>query len=210
MGIVKVWKDERGWRHIDWELRGVTVVMLDWWFCNMDRGYELWQPEDHKYFRWIRKPKQGWPIGALQETIQKFGAGPYVKDYIRWEDVETAPDEIKSIIVYDHVVVAGLVGLAPPDQEVQEAHKPLSYVIHQWEATEFGVRGRSTGALPPEEVENWAQHAQIEQSRLEEFLPQLYMLWSVIKDPEVNPQCCFKVVREGNIIRYAFKTAKRT
>ncbi|MEM3798047.1 MAG: hypothetical protein QXY74_06395 [Candidatus Bathyarchaeia archaeon] len=38
------------------------------------------------------------------------------------------------------------------------------------------------------------------------FLPQLYRLWSVVKDPEVNPYFSFKIVREDGKIRYEFKT----
>lgn len=207
MGVTKVWRDEKGRVHIDWELRGVTVDMLDWWFCNMDKGFVLWHPEEHKGFYWIRKPRHGNPVGAVQVAPQVWRDGSLRKPVIMWLDVEDAPQEVREVVIYDHVVIPAALSLTG---EYVEGSKPIGYRVWQWEGVEIGVKGRLT-AIPTQTEPSdmlynvWAHHAQLEILNLEKFLPQLYTLWSVVKDPEINPQCCFKVIKKGNVMKYAFK-----
>jgi hypothetical protein len=40
---------------------------------------------------------------------------------------------------------------------------------------------------------------------IQDFLLDLYRLWLVLKNPEVNPYFSFKIVREGNSLGYASK-----
>ena len=35
---MKVRQDEKN-THIDWELNGVTALMLDWFWANMEKGF---------------------------------------------------------------------------------------------------------------------------------------------------------------------------
>jgi hypothetical protein len=106
--------------------------------------------------------------------------------------------------VYDHVVVAAAISIT--GENIKEDAPPVGYRVHQWEKTDFGVRGRST-AIPTEAESNerllnvWAT-CQEEIANFQAFLPQLYSLWSVVKDPEVSPYFSFKIVREDNKIRY--------
>jgi len=131
--------------------------------------------------------------------------GALIKPCIRWEDVKNLPEEIKSIIVFDYVVVAAAISIT--GENVDENAPPIGYRIHQWGKTDFGVRGRST-AIPTEAESSerllnvWVLHAQEEITNFQAFLPQLYRLWSVVKDPEVNPYFSFKIARKGNKIIY--------
>ncbi|MBS7605353.1 MAG: hypothetical protein QXR84_02345 [Candidatus Bathyarchaeia archaeon] len=205
---MKVWVDEKSCVHIDWELDGVTSKMLNWWWCNMEKGFVLWHPKEHKEFYWIKRPKHGNAIGAIHMAPQVWSDGTLIKPCIKWEDVENLPEEIQSLIVFDHAVIAAAISITGED--IREDAPPLGYRIHQWEATDFGVRGRSTAiptkAEPKERLLNiWAPHCQEEINNFQEFLPQLYRLWNVVKDPEINPYFSFEVVKEGGKIRYKYK-----
>jgi len=48
-----------GWIVVDHMIPGVTEEMVDWWWVNMEKGYELWCPDEHKGFRWEIKPPMG-------------------------------------------------------------------------------------------------------------------------------------------------------
>ncbi|MEM2718714.1 MAG: hypothetical protein QXJ13_05690 [Candidatus Bathyarchaeia archaeon] len=205
---MRVWVDEKGYIHIDWELDGVTSKMLDWWWCNMEKGFALWHPKEHKEFYWIKRPKHGNAIGAIQMAPQVWSDGTIIKPCIRWEDVENLPEEMQSLIIFDHVVVAAAISIT--GENIREDAPPLGYRVHQWETTDFGVRGRST-AIPTkaeskERLLNvWAPHCQEEISNFQVFLPHLYRLWSVVEDPEINPYFSFEVVKEGGKIKYKYK-----
>jgi hypothetical protein len=49
----------------------------------------------------------------------------------------------------------------------------------------------------------WAKHCAEEMGYFQNFLPDLYRLWSVVKNPKLNPHFSFKIVREGKSLRYA-------
>ena len=44
-------KYPEGWIVVDHIIPGVTEEMLDWWWVNMEKGYELWCPDEHKGFQ---------------------------------------------------------------------------------------------------------------------------------------------------------------
>jgi hypothetical protein len=48
-----VWQDKNNWTHIDWELDGVTSKMLNWFWSNMEKGDNLWHPDQHMDFGWF-------------------------------------------------------------------------------------------------------------------------------------------------------------
>ena len=54
---------EKGWAICiegDHFLPGVTAKMIDWFWCNMEKGYYLWAPGSHKRFQWMQEP---WEYG---------------------------------------------------------------------------------------------------------------------------------------------------
>ncbi|MDK2784880.1 MAG: hypothetical protein PWQ41_1692 [Bacillota bacterium] len=200
-------QDDRKWTHIDWELENVTAKMISWFWCNMEKGFALWHPNEHMDFYWAIKPKNNNPIGSIHVAPQRWSDGTLTKPHIRMEDVATLPEDIADIIIYDHAVVVA--GISLTEEDYKPDNPPLAYRIHQWEKTDFGVKGMSS-AIPlapePLEVERglvWAKHAAEEVRYWQDFLPELYKLWSVVKNPELNPYFSFKIKREGKTLRYA-------
>jgi succinate dehydrogenase / fumarate reductase flavoprotein subunit len=169
---------------VESELPGVTPEMLDWWWVNMEKGYPLWEPDDHGSFVWEVPPGPDTHIGAIQQVEEKLHDGPVMKIRIRWDDPDTCPVPTE----YDHVLVAA--GIIPPEDKV------LGYVVHEYEATPYGTKLRSTSRimmpLPPQAGINWGLHSKSEASHFPKFLPDLYRLWQSVKNPAINRQASMK------------------
>lgn len=198
--------DEKYWTHFDWELDSVTPRMIDWFWNNMEKGFALWHPMEHEAFYWLIPPHDGAALGSIHVAPQHWSDGTYFEPHIRIEDVATLPADISDLIVYDHCVTVG--GIALFKKDYRPGNAVLAYRVHQWEATDAGVRGRSS-AIPvqidPMETERgeiWARHAYEEIHYWEDFLPELYRMYRAVKLPSMNPFSSFKVKREGNIVRY--------
>jgi succinate dehydrogenase / fumarate reductase, flavoprotein subunit len=163
------------------ELVGVTPEMIDWWWVNMEKGYPLWEPTDHKSFVWEVPPPVNGYLGAIQIAEEKMGPTPPVKIRIRWDDPKDCPIPQ----AYDHAIVASGIG---PDGQVR------AMILHQYEASPRGTKMRSTmrymGPVPPRMPQIWSTHDRAEVSTFPTFLPDLYRLWQVVKDPTINRQCC--------------------
>ncbi len=203
---MSVRQDEKGWTHIDWELEGVTPKMIDWFWSNMEKGFPLWHPSEHADFYWHSRPSNKDFVGKIHVAPQVWSDGRLFRPHIRFDDVAGLPDDVKDVIIYSHVVAA--TGISLTGENVKDDDPPLAYRIHQWEATDAGVRGMSS-AIPvqpdPMETERgliWAKHAAEEVGYWKDFLPELYRLWSVVKNPTVNPYNSLKVVRDGKSVRY--------
>jgi succinate dehydrogenase/fumarate reductase flavoprotein subunit len=162
------------------ELVGVTPEMIDWWWVNMEKGYPLWEPNDHKSFVWEVPPPVGGYLGAIQIAEEKMGPMPAMKIRIRWDD----PDSCPIPRIYDHAIVAS--GIDPEG-------KVGAMILHEWEKSPRGTRMRSTmrflGPVPPGLPEIWKAHDRAEVSTFPGFLPDLYRLWQAVKDPAINRQC---------------------
>ena len=74
------------WIVVDHIIPGVTTEMLDWWWVNMEKGYELWCPDEHKGFRWEVKPPLGGHVGAVQIASESIDYGPVMDIRIEWMD----------------------------------------------------------------------------------------------------------------------------
>jgi succinate dehydrogenase / fumarate reductase, flavoprotein subunit len=162
------------------ELIGVTPEMIDWWWVNMEKGYPLWEPTDHKSFVWEVPPPAGGYLGAIQIAEEKMGPMPSMKIRIRWDD----PDSCPIPRTYKHAIVAS--GIAAEG-------KVEAMILHEWEKSPCGTRMRSTmrfmNPFPPGFPEIWKKHDRAEVSTFPTFLPDLYRLWQVVNDPEINRQC---------------------
>jgi succinate dehydrogenase / fumarate reductase flavoprotein subunit len=165
------------------ELVGVTPEMIDWWWVNMEKGYPLWEPNDHKSFVWEVPPPIGGYLGAIQIAEEKMGPMPPMKIRIRWDD----PDICPIPCTYEHAIVAS--GVDPEG-------KVGAMILHEWERSPRGTRMRSTmrflGPVPPGLPEIWKKHDRAEVSTFTQFLPDLYRLWQAVKDPAINRQCSLK------------------
>jgi hypothetical protein len=165
------------------ELVGVTPEMIDWWWVNMEKGYPLWEPNDHKSFVWEVPPPLGGYLGAIQIAEEKMGPMPPMKIRIRWDD----PDSCPIPRTYEHAIVASGIN---PEGKVQ------AMILHEYEKSPRGTKMRSTmrflGPVPPNLPEIWKKHDKAEVSTFPNFLPDLYRMWQAVKDPEINRQCSLK------------------
>jgi hypothetical protein len=169
------------------ELVRVMPEMIDWWWVNMEKGYPLWEPNDHKSFIWEVPPPVGGYVGAIQIAEEKMGPMPPMKLRIRWDDPKDCPIPL----IYEHAIVAS---------GIDEQGNVRAMILHQWEKSAEGTRMHSTmryfAPVPPALPEIWRAHDRAEVSTFPTFLPDLYRLWQVVKDPTINRQCSLKVKKK--------------
>lgn len=192
--------------HFDWQLDGVTPRMIDWFWSNMEKGFVLWHPEQHESLEWPVPPKHGDPLGAIHNAPQTWDDGVRQDLYIRFERLEDVDPGIRDVITHDHVMIVAGLGLS---REELERDDPLGYRVHQWSASDAGVRGRSSGIgrrKPEDETAGkvWAAHAAEEIANWEVFLPTLYRLWQVVGEGPRNPYADLSVAGRGRQASYRF------
>jgi hypothetical protein len=190
--------------HIDWRHDGITARMIDWFWSNMEKGFMLWHPSQHEALEWATPPKHGAPLGAIHIAPQTWNDGRRQNLYIRFERLEDLEPRFRDYIVYSHVIVAAGLGLGP---ECLVKPEPMGYRIHQWQATDYGVVGKSSaiGTRRKETVEDgkiWAAHNAEEIGNWGVFLPDLYRLYRVVTDPGRNPFADLSVEGRGREARY--------
>ena len=208
-------KYPEGWIVVDHVIPGVTEEMLDWWWVNMEKGYELWCPDEHKGFQWQVKPPLGGHIGAVQIATESIDYGPVRDIRIEWVDPNLGTQAQKDFWTYGHLLTAGDTGAQPgiPAQVV---------LSHQWEAVPGGCKMRSCmhripgpppgspppGPLPPHPSGKkptgggWRVHNIAEVSSFKAFLPALWGIWQAVTDPAINRQASLKIKKEGSKIIY--------
>jgi len=192
--------------HFDWSHDGVTARMIDWFWSNMEKGFILWHPEQHEPLEWPVAPKHGDPLGAIHNAPQTWDDGRRQNLFIRFEHLGDVAPEIRDAIVYEHVMVVAGLGL---DEQSMQNPDPMGYRIHQWEASDGGVIGRSSaiGTRKKETVEDgkvWAAHAGQEIGNWGVFLPQLYNLYRVVTDTRRNPFSDLSVEGRGRDAVYRY------
>ncbi len=192
--------------HLDWKHDGVTPKMIDWFWSNMEKGMLLWHPEDHEPLEWAVQPKHGNPIGSIHIAPQTWDDGKRQNLYIRFENLNDIPSWVKDYIVYEHCVVVAGIGLG---EEALENPQVMGYRIHQWEKTDFGVKGKSS-AIGMKKKENekegkiWAAHCMKEVGNWGVFLAQLYELYKVVENTNYNPYADLSVEGKGRTLRYKY------
>lgn len=194
--------------HIDWELEGITAHMIDWFWSNMEKGFVLWHPAQHEPLEWAVAPQHGNPVGSIHIAPQTWNDGRRQNLYIRFEKLEEVPAEIRDFIIYEHVVIVSGLGLG---EECLVNPDPFGYRMHQWQKTDSGVVGKSSGigTRKKETVEDgkvWAAHCAEEIGNWADFLPQLHALYKVVDCPKRNPFTDLSVDGMGRDARYKFIT----
>ena len=185
--------------HLEWSHDGVTPRMIDWFWSNMEKAFILWHPEQHEPLEWPVAPRHGDPLGAIHNAPQTWNDGRRQNLYIRFEHLGDVPPEIRDLICYDHVMIVAGLGF---DAQAMEHPQPLGYRVHQWQASDAGVVGKSSaiGTRRPETVEDgkvWAAHCAQEVGNWGVFLPDLYRLYRVVTDPRRNPFTDLSVIGSG-------------
>jgi hypothetical protein len=205
-----------GWIIVDHIIPGVNAEMLDWWWVNMEKGYELWCPDEHKAFRWEVKPPPGGHIGAVQIATESIDYSPVMDLRIEWVDPNIGTKEQKDFWSYEHLLTAGTTGTQP-------GTKAMIMLSHQWEAISDGCKMRSCmhgtpkpppgSARPPGPLSShpsgknpsgggWRVHNMAEVSTFKVFLPALWGIWQTVTDPTINRQCSLKIKKQGTKIIY--------
>jgi hypothetical protein len=192
--------------HIDWRHDGITPRMIDWFWNNMEKCFDLWHPEQHEALRWATPPRPGNPIGAIHTTPQTWDDGRRQNLYMRFENLADLALEIRDVISLEHVIVAAVLGVG---EECLADPKPLGYRIHQWQKTDDGVIGKSSaiGTRKKETLADgriWALQCVQEIGNWSAFLPQLYTLYKVVSDPPRNPFADLSVEGRGREARYRY------
>ena len=147
------------------ELEDVTPEMIDWWWDNIDttERYNLWHPESHHSFEWEATEGEG-HTGKTHRVTETIGDQEMTLR-IRWVE----PDSLGVERIYAHAN-AGCV--------LDDDDNPISWVLHEYEATDRGTKMRSTfilpAAAPAPFVDDLRRHNQEEMGRFPEFLPGLF------------------------------------
>jgi hypothetical protein len=209
-------KFPKGWIVVDHEIPGVTAEMIDWWWVNMEKGYELWCPDEHKGFKWEVTPPLGGHIGAVQIATESIDYGPVMNLRIEWVDPNIGTQEQKDFWTYEHLLTAGTTGAQP-------GTKAMIMLSHQWEAIPGGCKMRSCmhgfpepppgSGPPPGSIMKhpsgkkptgggWRTHNIAEVSTFKAFLPALWEIWQAVTDPAINRQASLKIKKEGSKIIY--------
>lgn len=192
--------------HIDWKHENVTAKMIDWFWSNMEKGFILWHPEEHEPLTWVIPPKHGNPIGSVHLAPQTWSDGTRQNLYIRFEDLNDVPEEVKEYIVYEHCVIVAGLGFG---EESLENPEPMGYRLHQWEKTDYGVKGKSSGIgmTKKESKEDgivWAKHCYQEIANWGVFLPQVYNLYRVVENTDYNPFADLTLETRGRNAKYKY------
>jgi hypothetical protein len=203
------------WIVVDHIIPGVTPEMLDWWWVNMEKGYELWCPDEHKGFRWEIKPPLGGHIGAVQIATESIDYSPVRDIRIEWVDPNLGTREQKDFWTYEHLLTASATSS-------KSRTRPRIELSHQWEAIPGGCKMRScmhqfrgpppgnfsVGSVPPHPSGKkpsgggWRTHNIAEVSTFKAFLPALWGIWQAVPDPAINRHCSLKIKKEGSKIIY--------
>ena len=199
----EVVQDDLG-THIRWEIEGVTARMIDWFWSNMEKGFMLWHPEQHEAMTWPIPPVHGNPLGAVHNAPQTWDDGRRQDLFIRFEQLEDVPDKIREVIQLEHVIIVAGLGF---DEASLHTNEPLGYRVHQWEKSDGGVTGMSTGvgarrAENHEDGRIWAAHAAAEIGNWGHFLADIYRLYQVVTDQRRNPFADLSVDGAGLAARY--------
>lgn len=206
------------WTIVDHIIPGVTSEMIDWWWVNMEKGYELWCPDEHKGFKWEIQPPLNGHIGAVQIATESIDYGPVRDLRIEWVDPNIGTQEQKDFWTYEHLLTAGTTGAQPGTH-------PLVILSHQWEAIPGGCKMRSCmHGMPkrppgggPEQPQpgpfqhpsgkkptggGWRAHNIAEVSTFKNFLSALWGIWQAVADPAINRQCSLRIKKEGSHLIY--------
>ena len=193
--------------HFDWQLKGVASEMIDWFWSNMEKGFLLWHPEEHEPLQWAIPPKNGDLRGAVHIAPQIWSDGVRQNLYIRFEDFKDLTKELKSYLKMDHCIVVAGLGFGEKSIHTEQ---PMGYRIHQWQNSPNGVIGKSSGIgnLKKEDEaagKVWAAHAATEIGNWAAFLPDLFRLFKVVKNPLYNPFSDLSVTNKNGELKYQFE-----
>ena len=192
--------------HLDWKHEGITPKMIDWFWSNMEKGFILWHPDQHEPLSWAIPPRHGNPVGSIHIAPQTWNDGTRQNIYIRFEALKDVPVAVKEYVIYEHCVIVAGLGFG---EESMQDPDPMGYRVHQWQKTDYGVVGKSSGIgtrkkETPEEGLIRAEHCTEEIGNWGVFLADLYNLYTMVKNTDYNPYSDLSVEGRGKDLRYKY------
>lgn len=131
----------------------------------------MWDPENHLKFEWVVDPHKNGHVGAIHKVTQKMVGIPMSMSF-RY----TEPNEDDRTPGYDNVITADYCGILV-GKIIRGGY------IFEWKETEYGVLVNSryvlSGWVPKWACKALYNHDYPEQKRLQEFLPGLYLKYSM-------------------------------
>ncbi len=186
----------------------VTIDQMDWIFSNFEKIYHLWHPNCHIGFEWVI-PQTEHPVNAVHWASEIYGPeGQEVpmSVCIRHVPFEEVPPFVLQYIEKDHAAVFAAIPLDDPNDYKQPPQYPI-YVVHSYSETSDGNTEGIDFSVWLKETNfglAWAPHATVEASTVENFVPQLYELYDVIENREINRKYNFKVEKTEEGVRYIY------
>ena len=191
---------------ITWENeKPVTAKQMDWHFSNIEKVYNLWHPNCHIDFAWI-KPQTEHPLNAVHWASELYGPPgeeAFMAVAIRQFPFDEVPPFVKQYAEHEHVLIFAAIPCEKPEDYAEPPQYPI-YVVHS-----YSDKGDTTVGMDYCVWLNetrfghmWAPHGTVEAAGIENFLPQLYDLYQLVDNPLVNRQFDFTVEGTGENIRY--------
>ena len=192
---------------IYWENeKKVTLEQMDWIFSNFEKIYNLWHPGCHIDFSWI-KPETEHPVNSVHWASELYGPKgeeQFMAVAIRWLPLEEVPPFVTQYIEHTHGGVFAAIPCAKPEDYQQPPAYPI-YVVHTYSATPDGSTEGIDFCVYLKETQfgyAWAPHGTEEASTVENFVPQLYELYSVVDNPVVNRKYNLEFATDGGKLSY--------
>ena len=169
-------------------ISGVTAQMCDWWWGNLEKGYDVWAPGEHYGFDWQVPPCEVGYEGSVEVSYEFDPHHPLVLTRLGMQEYPFTE-------CFEHCWMSECM-LGP----VQ------TYLIHMYEDVKGGILWRSVQFMTRTDAEmmksmagelpDLPSHMEYESGRLNVVLPPLYRLWSVHPDPWQNVQFDLTTVKK--------------
>ena len=171
-------------------ISGVTAEMCDWWWGNLEKGYDVWAPGEHYGFDWKIPPCQVGYEGSVELSYEFDPHHPL-------ELIRLGMHEYPFTECFEHCWLAGcMLG------SVQ------TYLVHMYEDTDGGILWRSVQFMTEadaarmehnkDKMPDLPSHMEYESGRLNVVLPPLFQLWSIHPDPWQNVQFDLTTVKKDD------------
>ncbi len=176
----------------------VTAAMCDWWWGNMEKGYNVWAPGEHYGFTWQVPPCEIGYEGSVEISYEFDPHNPLALTRLSMKEYPFTE-------CMEHCWMSSCM-LGP----VQ------TFLIHMYEDTEGGILWRSVQFMTKanaaimasiaDKMPDLSSHMEYESGRLNVVLPPLYTLWINHPDPWENVKFNLTMVKnEDGTWRHKYK-----
>ena len=159
----------------------VTARMVDWWWGNMDKGYNAWAPGEHYGFDWVVPPCEVGYEGSVEASYEFDPNDPIILTRI------SIKDNYPFTECFEHCWLTRT-NMGPLEMNLCHMHQDVEGGI-QWRTVNFATADvaakvaelAAAGKMPP-----LAEHMEYESGRVNVVIPPLYALWKDHPDPWEN------------------------